>query len=333
MRTAILCLVALAPLWAQDPATSSTATPSTEVSIQSVKGEVEMESSAGKAWVTPAKGTMVPIGVKVCTGSGAEAVIGFGTTGIAILGENSVLRVDQCAVQGSNVVIRLSIDPGVATASVKKLAAFGTDFQVSTPRLTCSVRGSGMHVIANGDEVPDSALCVEDETTARVLHLWLMSLEEGERTDSWRTPHRDITSRDHQGRISPFAGDPNGEAYALDRGRLTADQIAILAESADVLYSDLTRDGSDPHRLVDSRECRADSIAYDEGRLLARNLDDLVDFLRTGNPNLRFPAQSDLDFIHNGRDTDPTLILVDEAAHRLEHCSPYGDQLQDPTRP
>lgn len=32
-------------------------------------------------------------------------------------------------------------DPGVATVSVKELPQFETDFQVSTPRLTCSVRG------------------------------------------------------------------------------------------------------------------------------------------------------------------------------------------------
>ena len=32
-------------------------------------------------------------------------------------------------------------DPGTATVSVKELAQFETDFQVSTPRLTCSVRG------------------------------------------------------------------------------------------------------------------------------------------------------------------------------------------------
>jgi hypothetical protein len=292
-----------------------------------------MESAAGKAWTTPAKGTKVPIGVKVCTGAGAEAVIGFGTTGIAIIGENTMLRVDQCAVLGSSVVIRLFIDPGLATASVKKLASFATDFQVSTPRLTCSVRGSAMRVVANGDEIPDSALCVEDETTVSVLRLWLELLAEGERTDSRRTSHRDISARDHQGRVSPFAGDPNGEAYALDDGRLTADQIAALAGSVDVLYSDLTRDGSNPSRLVDSRLCRADTIARDEALLNSRNFDIVVDFLRTGDPQLLPSAQSDLDFLHSSRASDPTLTLVDEALHRLEHCSPYGDQLQDPTRP
>ena len=333
MRATVLCLIALAHLFAQDPATPTAATPSTDVTVQSVKGEVEMESAAGKAWTTPAKGTRVPIGVKVCTGAGAEVVIGFGTTGIAIIGENTMLRVDRCAVQGSSVVIRLYLDPGLATASVKKLASFATDFQVSTPHITCSVRGSGMRVIANGDEILDSALCVEDETTARVLRLWLQLLAEGERIDSGRTPHRDISARAHQGRVSPFAGDPNGEAYALDDGRLTADQIVALAESVDVLFSDLTRDGSNPQRLVDSGLCRADTIARDEALLKSRNFDILVDFLRTGSPQLQLSAQSDLDAIHSGGRSDPTLTLADEAAHRLEHCSPYGGQLQDPTRP
>jgi len=35
----------------------------------------------------------------------------------------------------------VSQDPGTATVSIKELPAFATDFQVSTPRLTCSVRG------------------------------------------------------------------------------------------------------------------------------------------------------------------------------------------------
>jgi hypothetical protein len=133
--------------------------------------------------------------------------------------------------------------------------------------------------------------------------------------------------------VSPFAGDPNGEAYAPDRGRLTADQIATLAESIDVLYSDLTRDGSNPARLVDSRLCRADTISQYEALLFSRNFDIIVDYLRTGDPALLPSAQSDLDSLHIQMRTDPTLIRVDEAAHCLEHCSPYGNQLQDPTRP
>lgn len=333
MRTAILCLFALAPLYAQEQAPATATTPSAEVSIQSVKGDVDMESAAGKAWTAAAKGTKVPIGVKVCTGSGAEVVIGFGTSGIAIIGENSMLRVDQCAVQGSSVVIRLFVDPGVATASVKRQAMFSTDFQVSTPRLTCSVRGSAMHVIANGDEVKDTALCVEDETVVRRLRLWHEHLEQDQRIDSDRTPHRDLSARERQGFVSPFAADPNGEEILQGDGRLTADQIAELAGSLDVLYADLARDGSNPQRLVDSRLCRADTIAQDESLLNSRNFDLIVDFLRSGDPSLLPIAQSEVDFLHSAGSSDPTLIRVDEALHRLEHCSPYGDQLQDPTRP
>ncbi|MDO8617990.1 MAG: hypothetical protein Q7N87_03865 [Candidatus Uhrbacteria bacterium] len=43
--------------------------------------------------------------------------------------------------QGADGKPVIKTDPGVANVSIKELPQFETDFQVSTPRLTCSVRG------------------------------------------------------------------------------------------------------------------------------------------------------------------------------------------------
>ncbi len=110
--------------------------------IQEVKGDVEIQYDPpdGK-WVKAVIGMEIKEGMKICTGEGSSAVLAFGTNAIAILSSESLaeIRVLECTQDGLKVDI--FIDPGVAQVSVKQLQQLHTDIQVSTPRLTASVRG------------------------------------------------------------------------------------------------------------------------------------------------------------------------------------------------
>jgi hypothetical protein len=110
------------------------------IMIGQVKGEVDVRID-GK-WITAEKGQILEVGDMVATGEDSEVVLYFyncppdGTGGVAIIGSNSVGEIEE-----KDGIMGVSVDPGVATVSVKQLPQFQTDFQVSTPRDVCSVRG------------------------------------------------------------------------------------------------------------------------------------------------------------------------------------------------
>ncbi len=90
------------------------------------------------------KGQVLQAGDEIYTGKDSQVVVafidcGYGNgddVGIAIIQSGSMGKI--IAENGKPAIY---LEPGVATVSVKQLEQFQTDFQVSTPRLVCGVRG------------------------------------------------------------------------------------------------------------------------------------------------------------------------------------------------
>lgn len=114
-----------------------------QIMIVEIKGEADVKR--GEDFLTAEKEQIIEPGDEIYVGEGGQVVVAFincnfganaDDVGIAIIKGGQMGRIIQ--KDGKPAVF---FDPGVATVSVKQYAQFATDFQVSTPRLTCSVRG------------------------------------------------------------------------------------------------------------------------------------------------------------------------------------------------
>ncbi|MEW6035772.1 MAG: hypothetical protein AB1529_04110 [Candidatus Micrarchaeota archaeon] len=109
--------------------------------------EVEGEAEVGhlkKNWTTINRGDVLQVEDTIVTGEDGQVAVGFlnctkGGAGDSVMIVRSSSLVTIKAVGGEQVEV--FVDPGISHVSVKQLAQYQTDFQVSTPRLTCSVRG------------------------------------------------------------------------------------------------------------------------------------------------------------------------------------------------
>jgi hypothetical protein len=112
-----------------------------EMIVATVEGVVETKDG------TPVeKGMVVNFGDQFYVEEGGSLVIGIVCSddpdNVRVIGVYEVSEITQVTVtEGPDGKPTVKRDPGVASVSVKQLPAFETDFQVSTPRLTCSVRG------------------------------------------------------------------------------------------------------------------------------------------------------------------------------------------------
>ncbi len=167
MRVVVLLCVLALPLIAQMPEGASL-----EIRVQEVTGEVEYQAAPKTAWKTAQVGDLLPVGAKLCTGVESSAALAFGTNSVALLREASLLDINAFGMQGDQLVAQVMIDPGVCTVSFKQLATFQTDFQVSTPRLTASVRGTIVTTIANGGfgDKDDSAAAEQNSIIVDLLN-------------------------------------------------------------------------------------------------------------------------------------------------------------------
>lgn len=112
--------------------------------IAEVKGEADVRHN-GKT--SPAvKGQILSMGDEIITGDDSEVSVALfncnygdneNNYGLALVRSDSMGSIAKTS-DGRPTIF---FDPGVANVSVKELQTFETDFQVSTPRLTCSTRG------------------------------------------------------------------------------------------------------------------------------------------------------------------------------------------------
>ncbi len=266
MRVGLLVVVLVLPLLAEVPPPSGASQlpegASLDIVIQDVRGEADVCFDPRSSWGPAVKGMAVPVGSQFCTGAGASVWLAFGTNSVALVREGSLFRIDGFGMEGDELVARVHIDPGIASVSVVQRQQFLTDFKVSTPRLTASIRGSGETVVANGDEVADRVLV--DEHFAEIVNrngLVLGVREGGSTTSNGETPH-DLATRENVADVVP-----NG---ATDRETSNVEALSSTSQSTDNLGSNLTfsptsnpvagPDGPSPEALLEPF-----GLVYDPG--------------------------------------------------------------------
>ncbi len=226
MRTLAILVLAAAPLAALDG-------PSPEITIQQVQGEeVEFRTDSKSPWEAAAPGKKLRAGSQVCTGVSSEVILSFGDGSAAIVRELSMLTVIAFELRGDELIAQVKINPGVCEVSVKELPQYRTNFEVSTPRLTASVRGSVGHFEAYGDEVPDVADSREGTWTMGTGSGQGRTLTQGAASNSNNAAPVDVATAGTLASISPVGATINetGNTY----------QWTFVNEGAEVISSDLS---------------------------------------------------------------------------------------------
>lgn len=202
MRTATLLLI-LCPLFAQDaPPLPEGA--SLDIVVMEVTGEVDVRNTPGEKWGPAAAGQRLSVGAKICTGVGSSTVVAFGTNSVALVTEATLFEIRRYAMDGDKLVAQVFIDPGVTRVSVKQVAQFQTDFQVSTPRLTCSVKGTVTQVEAPGDEEPHKVFMFDGTGHVTQDSGQERTITRGETTNSENQSSNEIATRESVAGTTPY---------------------------------------------------------------------------------------------------------------------------------
>ncbi|MEK7866217.1 MAG: hypothetical protein AAB434_06000, partial [Planctomycetota bacterium] len=231
MRAATLCLLLSTCLCAEE-AKPLPEGASLDIVVKEVKGEAEVQTAPKTNWLPLTPGLKLSPGAKICTGIDGEAVLLFGTNSVAIVTEVSTFEIRSFGMKGDELVAEAFIDPGVAHVSVKQLEQFETDFQVSTPRLTCSVRGSGYWIWSMGGAgMLDRGACDDHLAQIVLANLQQWVLAAGLSKDSGNDSPDDTQTREHTTDVLPDGSTPREQVallvaliantLALDPGSLT----------------------------------------------------------------------------------------------------------------
>lgn len=234
MRAGILVIFALSLPLLGDPPDGA----SFQITITEVKGEVDVQADPKSNWKPAQQGDVLPVGAKLCTGIDSGAVLAFGTNSVAMVREASMMDIVSFGMNGDELVAQVKVDPGVCSVSVKQLEKFKTDFQVSTPRLTASVRGSGETVTGNGDEKPDTAFVDEDFAEIVQANGQERGVAQGGGTNSNNASPSDSALAANTAGTS-LLGMTNAETA-------NAELASTTAQSTDILSSNLNGFGADP---------------------------------------------------------------------------------------
>lgn len=229
MRVVVLVVFTVLPLLA-DGALPEGA--SLAIMVQEVRGEAEVRFDERSAWRPVVQGMAVPVGSTFCTGADAFVWLAFGANSVALIRESTLLRIDAFGMEGDTLVARVHVDPGVTSFSVVQREQFLTSFEVSTPRLTASIRGSGETVIANGDEVPDRVFADEHFADVVLRSGQLFGVAQGGATNSNGQAPYDLATIENLADVTPEG--------ATDGERGNAQTLSTTSQSTDVVGSNLT---------------------------------------------------------------------------------------------
>ncbi len=136
MRTkstaAFLTLLVLVPgLWAVAP----------QAVLHSLKGKVEVRTSADADWAPAAEGEILNISETLSTGFDSSVVVAMGKTTLQVK-PLTRMTVDKLVQEGSVLKTSTFLRVGSVSASVKSAEGVKQDFQVQSPYSTASVRGT-----------------------------------------------------------------------------------------------------------------------------------------------------------------------------------------------
>ncbi len=127
------------------PASSVPATQPMAATVDSVTGSVQARPAAGGKFAPVNKGDTLAPGTLITTGPRSQAVVTFGDNSVVVVEQLSAMTIDEVYRQARGdtptVVTRLKLRNGSLRAGVER-GRTQSDFQVSTPVATLSVRGT-----------------------------------------------------------------------------------------------------------------------------------------------------------------------------------------------
>jgi hypothetical protein len=119
---------------------------SLEVTIKSVKGDVEVKSRGGE-WEKAAAGAVLKEGAQISTGFGAEAELVMANNSVVVVSQLTQIKIDKFFKEKTAVKTDLGLKIGKIRAKVQRVGQELSDFKVVTPTSVVSVRGTGMDVL------------------------------------------------------------------------------------------------------------------------------------------------------------------------------------------
>lgn len=185
--------------------------------VVDLKGDVSAKAADGSA-VAVTKGVELAKGQQLTTGVDSEAKLAFADGSVMVVSEMSQLLVADLLTSGSRSQVAVQLKMGEVAAQVNPKHAFQTDFKITTPTGTASVRGTEIRQVsyhpARGTEVAlkSGSLLVENNNGQQT------SMQSG---DTSRVDNQGnlVTPRESVGSSSQLVVNP---ALTTDENRVNA---------------------------------------------------------------------------------------------------------------
>lgn len=177
-----------------------------QATVKEATGKVELQSTAGGAWVPAKVGAVVKMGTTISTGFNSTAVLDLGSS---VLKVNPLtrMRLDQLVQQGGAVKTELFLRVGKVNAEVKTVSGVTQDFKLKSPVSTAAVRGTGFDY--SGYDV-----LVYDGTVTYLNGLGQSrdyGAGEGGGSDGQAWPSNSVDGKDAGSVIDPYAAGAGGQ--------------------------------------------------------------------------------------------------------------------------
>ncbi|MFH1023735.1 MAG: FecR domain-containing protein [Planctomycetota bacterium] len=151
------------------------------VTIHSVEGDVDVRKPAGE-WAAANAGQVIEEGWEISTGFKSKAVLLFGDTSVAIVKPLTQLTINRFVKREKTAETLLDVKIGTLRVHVKE-GELKSDFKVSTPQLTASVRGT-IWQISSSRSCGDRISGYQGRVVAQNFQGMNRSVGAGERTDN-----------------------------------------------------------------------------------------------------------------------------------------------------
>jgi len=141
-----------------------------EVTIDDLRGEVQVKRADSKEWEPAKKGMVLKEGAKISTGFRAKCSLLFAGNSVFVVKSLSQMTVSRFLKEKDTIETKVKLRIGDIRIKVKENQTTKTDLKVTTPNPTCSVRGTIFGVIVEPDnttivEAFDGEVMVNDTVT------------------------------------------------------------------------------------------------------------------------------------------------------------------------
>ncbi len=157
LTLALVCVLLLAPATALAQENQPAPAPKPAAAgpaVSKIEGDCEYRASAQKGWTAAKAGLLVANDGSLCTGFESKVTVRFPDDSTVEIGSLTEVQISTSRGAKKELVARLKVTVGSVRVHVKE-AGVRSDFQVSTPHTTTSVKGTNWEVVTSyyGDKI------------------------------------------------------------------------------------------------------------------------------------------------------------------------------------